>query len=193
MITRDEAAYRLAESFVKEYKKYDFKTFSLKNVEKTKWWIYFQKAADYRVIEGWTPEVYIKCLFEKYGKILPFRIVGKNAEKAFQEYKHRYEESDPTLYIKGMLETYKKIKQWSLDNGFEESNYIEFFNNTNNIERARRSQFSIYFLSICRPFIELNQEQEILDRNTLTFKRMSIASNKKVFAKMKEVLGENFY
>lgn len=193
MITRDEAAYRLAESFIKEYKKYDFKTFSMKNVETSKWWPYFQKAADYRTIEGWTPEIFIKCLFEKYGKILPFRIVGKSAEAAFNEYKHRYESSDPLMFIKGMLETFNKIKNWSIEKNFNEPNFKEFFNDPINIEKAKRGQFSIYFLSICKPFIELNKEKNLIDRNTLTFKRLSVTSNKKLLSKMKETLKEDFY
>jgi len=184
-MTKEEVSYRLADTFLKEYKKHNSYLFSMKTVDKSKWWIHFQKAASYRSIKGWIPEVHIKSCFEKYGKILPFRIYGKTAIGAWEEYHHRYEGKQTNNYVIQMLGTFKKIKKWR--GGYNPEYY------KNNIYTIQRKTLSIHFLSLSKEFRKLNNEIGLYDIDVLNFKRAMVFRNKKLVNKMKEVFGKDFY
>ena len=182
---KEDISYRLADAFIKEYRKTGNYLFSMKSVDKSKWWTHFEKASSYRYIKGWTPEVHVKSCFEKYGKILPYRLYGKTAIAAWEEYQHRYNENNKNDYVIQMLNKYKKIKKWG-------GEYTpEFYKN--NLMLLKRKMLSIHFLSLSKEFRRLNQEHHFYDEEELNIKRVIVYKNKKVFNKMKEVFGEDFY
>lgn len=191
-MTREEAALALAQSYVKEFKKYSFRVFNPNNVQSTKWWIHFLRAADLRYLEDWSPEIWVKCQFEKQGKIYPFRLYGKIATETFEEYKHRYIEKDnkDIQIIKGMLSTYKKIKDWAERN---EKDISDFFDDRNNLKQVERNFYSKFFLAIFKPFVTINKEKEIINIEQLSIKRAYLYSKPRIIGKMKEVLGNNLF
>ena len=182
---KEEVSYRLASAFMKEYKNYGSYLFSMRNVDKTKWWVHFERAAGYRSIEGWTPETHVKSCFEKYGKILPFRIYGKTALEAWKEYHHRYDEPNKNSFVIQMLGTYKKMKKWGngYDSKFYEANKLAI----------RRKLLSIHFLSLSKAFRELNEIERYYDDDMLDIKRSIVYTNKKLYSKMKELFNDDFY
>jgi len=189
---KDEAAMALADAFITEYRKHDFRFPTMKSIRKSKWWIHFERAAELRHIEDWDAKIWVKCQFDKYGKILPFRLYGKKAQEAFQEYKHRYldgEDDKERQLITSMLSTYKTIKIWCKKKNLPEINYNEYFQN--NINKAERGQLSQHFLSICRPFRE--NFEGVLDDDALMIKRAYVYKNKRLVNKLKEVMGNDFY
>lgn len=192
-MTKEEIAYRLADTFMREAKKHNSYSFSMRTVDKSKWWIHFQKAAGYRSIKGWTPEVHIKCCFEKHGNILPFRIYGKTAIGAWEEYHHRYEGKQTNDYVVQMLTTFKKIKKWNHPNRkFLKDEYKpEYY--VHNRMLLKRHNLSIHFLSLSREFRRLNEIENYYDEDDLNFKRAVVFRNKKLVNKMKEVFKEDFY
>lgn len=173
-------AYSLADAYVKEYKKYDFKTFNPKKVEKTKWWPHFLKAADQRYIEGFDPNLWVKCQFEKHGKIFPFALIGKKAEETFNEYKFRFtENNDEIQMLKSMLLTHKALKNKTIDLPF--------------IMKVKRGFYSLYYLSIFKPFRDYNKIHNIIDEDKLNIKRAIIYKNNKIKNKLQNVLKNDFY
>ncbi len=190
---KDEAAMALADAFITEYKKYDFRFPTMRTIRNSKWWIHFERAAELRYIEDWNAKIWIKCQFDKYGKILPFRIYGKKAEEAFQEYKHKYisgKEDRELQIISGMLSTYKSIKLWCKKNDIKDIDYKLYFES--NKQKIIRKQFSPYFLSICRPFMEGNFLKEE-DIDLLRLKRAWVYKNEKIKNKLLNIMGKDFY
>jgi hypothetical protein len=185
-MTKEEVSYRLADTFMKEYKQFDSYLFSMRTVDKSKWWIHFQKAAGYRSIKGWNPEVHVKSCFEKYGKILPFRLFGKTALAAWEEYHHRYEGKQTNDFIIQMLDTYKRIKKWSDNDSYDPEYY------KNNIMNIKRGNLSIHFLSLSKSFRRLNEVENFFYEEDLNFKRAVVFRNKKIVSKMKEIFGKDF-
>ena len=55
------------------------------------------------------------------------------------------------------------------------------------------NEISNYFLSIFKPFIEYNKKDNTVSDLTLSAKRIKVKKNKKLYNKLKEVLGDNFY
>jgi hypothetical protein len=182
---KDEVSYRLASAFINEYRKHNSYLFTLKNVDKTKWWVHFEKASGYRSIKGWTPETHVKCCFEKYGKILPFRLYGKTAIEAWEEYHHRYDGKQSNDIITQMLDTYKKMKKWG-------GEYTADFYKNNKL-MLKRKNLSIHFLSLSKEFRKINDEEHYYDKETLNIKRTIVFRNKKLYKKMKELFGSDFY
>ena len=182
---KDEVSYRLASAFIIEYRKYNSYLFTMTSVDKTKWWIHFEKASGYRSIKGWTPEAHVKSCFEKFGKILPFRLYGKTAIEAWEEYHHRYEGKQGNDFLVQMLDTYKKIKKWG-------GEYTPEFYDKNKIVLKRKT-LSVHFLSLSKKFREINEEENYYDRDILNIKRTVVFKNKKVYKKMKEIFKEDFY
>ena len=182
---KEEASYRLASAFINEYKKFGSYLFSMKSVEKSKWWIHFQKASGYRSIQDWNPETHVKSCFEKYGKILPFRIYGKTALEAWKEYHHRYEEKRTNNFVIQMLDTYNRMKKQY--DGYNPDFFRE------NLLLIKRGTLSIHFLSLSKSFRELNEEKGFYDAEVLDIKKQVVGANKKVYKKMKEIFKEDFY
>lgn len=178
---REEAAFALAESYVKEYKKYSFKTFNPHKVDKTKWWKHFLKAADQRYVEDWSPDLWVKCQFEANGKIYPFALIGKRAEENFREFKYRFLEAEnkDDQIIKSMINTHKQLKNKEI--------------NETDIMKIKRGFYSIHYLSVYKPFRNINKNKEILDEDMLNIKRAYIYKNKILKETLKRALENNFY
>jgi hypothetical protein len=184
---REEAAVALASSFISQYKKYDFRFPNIDNIQKSKWWIHFLRSADLRYLEDWNPDIWVKCQFEKNGKILPFQLYGKKAEEAFNEYKFKYIEGkkDRQLQIiTSILATYNMIKEWCKKNNNGIIDYKKYF--TENKTKMNRKELSEYFLSICRPYME-----EVNDED-LKLKSLVVHHNIKLKNKLIEIMGDDF-
>ena len=190
---KSEAALALADAFITEYRKYDFRFPSMKSIQRSKWWIHFERAAELRYLEDWNAIIWVKCQFEKNGKILPFQLYGKKAIDAFEEYKHRYiaGRADRKLQIiSAMLSTHKLIKKWCNKQNLPEIDYEAYFKS--NIDKFTRGQLSLYYLSICRPFMEnFFPDQE--DMDAMKLKRAWVHKNKSLKAKLQEIMGDDFY
>jgi len=188
-MTKEEAIIRMANTYWIEASKNNLYIFKRgetgEGIFKSKFFNHFEKAAGYRSIKGWKPEVHIKCCFEKFGAILPFRIYGKSALEAWNEYHHRYEGKQSNDFVVQMLNTFKKIKKWK---GEYNPEYYR-----NNIYFLKRKNLSIHFLSLSKEFRKLNEEIGLYDVDTLNFKRAMVFRNKKLVNKMKEVFGKDFY
>lgn len=190
---KDEAAMALADAFITEYKKFDFRFPNKNNIQNSKWWIHFERAAELRYLKDWNPTIWVKCQFDKNGKILPFRLYGKKAEEAFQEYKHRYltgKEDRERQIISAMLATYKTIKLWCKKNDIDGIDYDAFFEDR--FDKYVRGQLSLHFLSICKPFMELYFPEDH-DLESMKLKRAWVHRNKKLKNKLKEIMGTDFY
>jgi len=185
-MTKEEATYRLASAYIKEYRQVGGYLFTMKNVDRTKWIKFFERAAGYRSIVGWSPEEHVKSCFEKHGKILPFRIFGKTAIEAWEEYNHRYKNKIKNDYIVQMLDSYKKIKKWNKQE-YDPTYY------RSNILLMKRKTLSIYLLCLSKEYRILNKEQHYYTEEELDIKRVIVFTNKKVWNKMIEVLKDDFY
>lgn len=187
-MTREEAAYDLAGEYLKFYKKYTYKIFSLNTIKNTKWWIHFLRAADLRYIDGWSAYKWVSAQFKKEGKILPFRLYGKRAIDNFQDYENLSEKENKDLTkLKGMLSTYKNIY-----NNIKNYNSFEDFFEENEI-KVKRGNYSKHFLSIFKPFIVYNKEHNILNEDELKIKRAILFKNEKIKSTLQKTLKENFY
>lgn len=195
---KDEAALALADAFITEYRKFDFRFPSMKTIQKSKWWMHFERAAELRYIKDWNAKIWVKCQFDKYDKILPFRLYGKMAEEAFEEYKHRYisgQDDREKQIIVGMLATYKMIKNWSKKNDINDLggvDYESYFRNPTNFDKFTRGQLSSFFLSVCKPFVcNYFPAQDEMDKMKL--QRAWVHKNKKLKKKLIEIMGDDFY
>ena len=183
---KEEVAYRLADEFLKEYKKTKpYPLYSLRTVDKSKWWVHFERASGYRCKEGWNPETHIKCCFDKFGPVLPFRIYGKKAEEAWEELHDNYDKVNRNDFLTQMLGTYKIMKKEF--GGYDTDFYKK------KLLFIKRKSYSVHFLSLSKTFRELNREENIYDEEELNNKRLVVSRNKKVIKKMKELFGEDFY
>ncbi len=188
---REEAAVLLASSFISQYKKYDFRFPSIDRIQKTKWWIHFLRSADLRSLEDWNPDIWVKCQFEKNGKVLPFQLYGKKAEEAFNEYKFKYIEGKKDRVkqlISSILSTYNMIKTWCNKNNNGIIDYTKYF--LNNKIKLDRGELSEYFLSICKPYWKLNENNQ---DEKIKIRRMVVHNNLKLKEKLIEVMGDDFY
>ena len=182
---KEEVAYRLSQSFFKEYKKrYNKILYNPKTVEKSKWWRYFEKAARFRNIDGWSPEIHVLSVFEKYNDVMPFFLYSDKALKAWEEYKAAFDHNKNN-YLVQMLDTYKKIKKQ-----YGEYN-TDFYKD--NLHLIKRKRYSIHFLSLSKVFREINDIEHIYSNEELDIKRIIVYNNKKVKEKMKEIFKEDLY
>jgi len=189
---KDEAALELADAFITEYRKVDFRFPSMKTVTNSKWWIHFERAAELRYLKDWNARIWVKCQFDKYDKILPFRLYGKMAEEAFNEYKFRYIEGQDDRekqVITAILATFNDVKVWCKKNNNGEINYSEYFKNPRIRQRIKRKELSLHFISICKSF----DNQGLIDSDSLKIKRAIVHKNKKLKNKLIEVMDNEFF
>ena len=108
---KEKQIMELADIYLKFYKRYSFTHFKLSQLKNTKWYRFFEQAInDFSNRKEWNSYKFIASQFEKYGKILPFQLVGDRAWKTYLDYHDRLEkETDKGLVI-SLLSTYKKMK-----------------------------------------------------------------------------------
>ena len=128
----------------------------------------------------WNAREFIRTNFEQRGKIFPTQLPNKYSWQIYQEYKENKDFSDDKNLIYTLLEDFKKAKSYGFD-------LDKMFYSVNN------NEISQYFLSIFKPFVEYNKKNKIISDLTLTAKRVKVKENKKLYNKLKEVLGDNFY
>lgn len=192
---REEAAVLLASSFISQYKKYDFRFPPIDKIQTTKWWIHFLRAADQRSVDDWNPDIWVKCQFEKNGKVLPFQLYGKKAEETFNEYKFKYIEGKQDRVkqlISSILSTYNMIKLWCKKNNDGVIDYMKYFK-ANKI-KLDRNELSEHFLSICKPYWELLKETDddrLYDKG-FKLRATVVHHNLKLKEKLMEVMGDDF-
>lgn len=190
---REEAAIAIASSFITQYKKYDFRFYSIENIQKTKWWEHFLRSADLRFVEDWNSDIWVKCQFEKYGKILPYQLYGRKAEEAFNEFKFKYVEGKQDRIkqlILSILSTYNTIKLWCKKNNNDIIDYKKYF--ILNKTKLERKELSEYFLSICKPYLNLLKENNIVISDDLKIKSLVIHNNIKLKEKLSEIMQNDF-
>jgi hypothetical protein len=187
---REEAALDIARSFINHYRKFDPRFPSIQNIQKSKWWLHFLRAADQRSLhKDWNSNIWVRCQFDKYEKILPFQLYGKKAEEAFNEYKFRYfegEQDRQKQLILSILSTYNLIKTWCKKNNNDIIDYKKFFEE--NEIKLNRNELSEYFLSVCKPYQEF-----VDDKEKFQLRRAVVHKNKKLKEKLMDVMGSDFY
>jgi len=193
---KEEIALQIAYEFIRCYKKYDNKKYSRYNIEnseiikKSKWWEHFIRATKYKyVFDDWTPYVWVKCQFEKYGKILPYQLYGKKAEEAFKEYKDKVTENKNDRVkqiVMAVVSSYNIVKNWCIKNNNGVIDYNKFFEN--NELKIKRNEISDYFLAICKPY-----QKYIIDKEKFLLKRAVVHKIKKLKIKLKEIMHDDFY
>jgi hypothetical protein len=200
-----------SEKFLKEYKAldlakifrnefilrgYGFKIYSLKDIEKTKWWKYFVDVIDaYSEREEWDAYLFIKTMFDKYGKVYPHVISRKNAWDIYLEYLPTYKEDSSLKEEVGkIVSDYKKVHRL-----MEEKNingYKDFFVNPYACELIRRGAFSGNLFIFMKSFYEnyssiYNIEESVPEvQDRFKVKRIKFMSNYKVKSFLQKVLKE---
>lgn len=202
---RDQAAVELNMEFISVYKaerkNVDYRTIgALKKLKSGPYWGIFKNAAKYRTLKSWTPHNWIYAQFLVNKDVSPKDIIGYKAEQNFNDYlallsKSKMYEADGVIYtdnklqmIREVLTSYKIVKEWCRKN---DKNYLGYFRNKLNIIKIKRKSLSPYFLSICRSYM-LNLP-EFEDSESLSLKRVVVYKNKKLMAKLKSVMGDEFY
>ncbi len=192
-------AIRLAEIYLRNFTgKFRYRLFSMKNVEQSKWWSSFIKTASFfSDTEDWDPHGYVSFIFDLYEKPFPFVFVNQKNWIAFVEHKKSRTKDDMAM-VKSLLATYNEIKDWTKKNKYDKIAVYDFFSDPKNMVFLRRGKFSPYFLSISKSFMrkysELGEKEreEIMGKEELFIKRITVLNNEKLANKLKEVLGEEF-
>ena len=128
----------------------------------------------------WNAREFIRTNFEQRGKIFPAQLPNKYSWQIYQEYKENKDFSDDKNLIYTLLGDFKKAKSCDFD--LDKMLYS-----------IHNNEISNYFLSIFKPFIEYNKKDNTVSDLTLSAKRIKVKKNKKLYNKLKEVLGDNFY
>lgn len=192
-------ANKLAEAYLKFFLgRFRYKIFSLNNVENTKWWSSFYKAASsFSGFKEWDPYKYASFIFETNDKPFPFMFVyGKNWV-AYTEHLFSRTKDENTM-ARSLLNTYNEIREWSIKNNYESIAIGDFLSNPKNYMFLKRGKFSPYFLSVSKTFIYMynsldeKERESIISENDMMVKRITVLNNKKVSKKLAEVLGEEF-
>lgn len=151
-----DAAVLLAKFYIMEYNKYSYAFPTEKTIEKSKWWKFFLKAAKHKNLDRWEASVWVKCQFEKYGKVFPPQISGDNAIEAFEEYKHRFLDGDKDQIkqvVAGISSGLKDVQLWCKRNNDDILDYSVYFDSPRIQQRIKRKEISHYFISVCRSFV----------------------------------------
>lgn len=128
----------------------------------------------------WNAKEFIRTNFEQRGKIYPPQLPNKLSWQTFLDYRENEDFSDEKNLIYILLSDFKKAKSYGFD--LDKMAYS-----------IHNNEISNYFLSIFRPFIEYNNKNKLVSDLTLSAKRVKVKENKKLYNKLKEVLGDNFY
>jgi hypothetical protein len=197
-LQKDLNAMKLAEVFVKHYRKYSFSIFNPKNAKESKWWNYFVKTVElYGDEEGWNPSEYISFNFEENGKILPFFLPTKKAFETWNNKRKRGKTDIDVTIVKNLLSSYNMIKTFCKKNNTEFSNqfFIGFYPNQ---LKLIRKDISIHYIIISKCLFKffkdnLKRESSIeLDKTKVEKARMFIFKNKKILSKMEELFKDDF-
>lgn len=177
-------ALKLAILFRKEYIKYDYKIYSLSTVKNSRWWNIFEKINDkYPDINQ---DIFIKCNFEKNGKILPPYLLSKEAYNTYNDYKSSYEEKkDFTVdTLKSILFTLRQINN---------QNIKTFL--IDNKDKIIKGYYNIYLFLFCKSFYKIFSKEEIntiLTYDQIKIRKNILIKNVKIEKFLKQYLKEEF-
>lgn len=190
----EKLAYDLAEEFRNNYKKYSFRIFSMKNVKNSKWWIYFYKTAQkYINEENFNPKYFVKLQFDNHGKILPFFLPGKNAEKTYRDNFYQ-EDSQEKQILKDIENSKNAIILWARKH---KKDFNEYFNVNDVLLKQRVDYLSTTYLSFSKSFLNRyakipdKKKNEYVVKKDLNLKR-SLAKQYRLFNDIKEIMGDDF-
>lgn len=198
----DLKAYELSKIFLIFHKRYaNNKCFHLGTVKKTKWWNFFvQTILKFGNEKEWNPYVFMWAQFEKYEKILPYRLPTESAWKTFLELKHRCtttQQSEKTL-IKRLLVTFNVVKNWSLKNNYKKINVEAFFNDNKNRTQLKRNLNDAALFTVCKSFqrwretLSYSDKDFVMSDEEFLKKRALIFSNKRILKTLRKALGNEF-
>lgn len=180
MINKEIEAFNLIKEFKNQFREKFDSFFYLKD-KTSKWYKYFLNTVLMFSDEpDWDAKEFIRTNFEQRGKIYPSQLPNKYSWQIYQEYKENKKFSDEKNLIYILLEDFKKAKSYDFD--LDKMAYI-----------INNNEISNYFLSIFKPFVEYNKKNKVVSDLTLSAKRIKVKENKKLYDKLKEVLGDNFY
>lgn len=199
-MSKREEAINIARIYLKFFRgKFRYNLFSLKNIERTKWWSSFMKSASFFEEKGEKdPYEYIEFLFDNFEKPLPFSILYNKNWDDFLDYRETKIQSNDLSIAKSIVRTYNEILLWTKKNNYSKIAIYEFFSDPKNFTFLKRGRFSPYFLSISKSFmikyLELDEEEkeEIISEHDLKIKRVMVRRNKKLNNKLEEVLGDEY-
>lgn len=189
----------LANIYLKFFRgRFRYNLFSLKNVENTKWWSSFYKAVSFfSKDKKWNPHEYIIFLFDTFDKPFPFMLLYQKNWIAFLEHKESRSKSE-TAIARSIVNTYNEIKLWTKKNNYDKLAVYDFFSNKKNFLYLKSKRYSPYFLAISKSFmkkyLELSEEErkEIITKEELLIKRVTVKNDKKLDKKLREVLGDEY-
>jgi hypothetical protein len=189
-IFKEQQAFILARAYLNEFSKLDVRHFHISSVKKTKYWKAFTKTVEFFGDEPeWDASKFVKVLFYAFGKIYPFQMATKKSWETYVDYYNRGEIDIETNIAKSLLNSHQFIKRW------EEKNNKKFFSYDNT---SLFRNISPYYLSISQQFYDVYcllpeiDKKRIIDKNDLETKRIMVNIHKKIYEKMKEVLGNDF-
>lgn len=189
-------AIELARHFRNEFisRGYGFRIYSMKNVDQSQWWNYFIDAIDYYSNrEEWNSYLFVRSMFDKYGKTYPHVLSRKNSWNIYLEYLPTYK-NDYSLKeeVKRMVADYKKIHE--IMNQKCIFAYSDFFQNAYVQELIRRSNFSdnlfIFMKSYFKNYANIYKVEETIQESYERYKikRMKFLNNIKIKDFLKKIL-----
>lgn len=197
----NEKVENLIKIFTNESRKRGNYKVSIKALSKEKWRIHFERAVEnYSDKKEWNPFLFIRAQFEHHGNnIWPYVLSFKSAWEVYLEYLPLFSNSKTTLSqaLSFVLNDYKKIKKWSIENNYDEVNFSAYFSDALNQKKFLKGNISPYFLSICSPALDYffslpyEKRKSITNENTLISKRIMLFSNVKIKEKLINVFKDS--
>jgi len=193
----EREALNLSFIYYKEYRKYSRKYINTAKVKDSKYWQYFIKTIEmYGSKNEWNANKYIESVFYNNGKVFPAQLMRKDFwDNYVGEYRRGYvDKSKSIAYF--LLSSYKKIEKWNKNKGNKVIDYENYIKS--NLMMLDRMILDPYFLSISKSFknyyftLDMYEQYNIRSPDGLESNRRSVFTEKKILAKMKEILGDEF-
>lgn len=191
---KDFFAFQLAEVYLKFYKKYTNKTFNLHQIKKTKWWKFFVETIEkFGEEKDFDIHIFIEAQFHEYGKIYPPQLPTKKALETFKMYKQRKSNNSygKKRTLESLVISYRQIRDWSYENGYNTINIKAFLNNDRNVFLLDEKIINPTVLFFSKTFKE--KYSDMFDRNEVENKRAIIYSDDRIKDRVQQMLGEEFY
>jgi hypothetical protein len=196
---KKQRAFDLAKCYRNEFisRGYGYKIFSMSNVEESRWWQYFIEAVDlFSTKEEYDPYLFIRSMFDEYGKVYPHAIVRKKTWENYIAYLPAYTKNEDEFKseVVGLVSDYKKVKKLMLERDIK--TYEDFFNNLFVRELIRRGSFSnnlfIFMRQYYKNYSTIYNTDENLKETFERFqiRRLKFLKNEKVKQAIKKMLGE---
>ena len=197
--TKKHKALELAQCFRTEFiaRGYGFKIYSLKEVEHGRWWKFFTDTIDfYGEHKDWDAHLYVRSVFDKYGKTYPHILPRTTSWKNYLEYLPSYKENKDEFKndVKALIADYKKMIRMMEEKNIE--TFDDFFKNAYVVEIIRRGNFSgNLFMFMVSYYRNYNGIYKISESPRDTFdgfkiRRLKFLQNEKIVEFLKKILKE---